>query len=71
MQLLSLFILAATCLGLQAFAKQIVITVGGNTTEDAGAVFKPQTVVANQGDVVVFNCASPYLSCVAFSLTGP
>lgn len=59
MQLLNLLVLAAATLGLQALAREIVITVGGNTTDDAGAVFKPQTVVANQGDVVVFNCAFP------------
>lgn len=37
-------------------AEDIVITVGGNTTDDAGAVFSPQTVTANLGDVVTFNC---------------
>ncbi|KAF9529677.1 hypothetical protein CPB83DRAFT_247164 [Crepidotus variabilis] len=38
-----------------ALSKTIVITVGGNTTSNAGAVFKPQSVVAAQGDVVYFN----------------
>ena len=37
-------------------AKQIVITVGGNTTNNASAVFQPAEVVANIGDVVFFNC---------------
>ena len=37
-------------------AKQIVITVGGNTTNNASAVFQPAEVTANIGDVVFFNC---------------
>ncbi|PPQ87443.1 hypothetical protein CVT25_008179 [Psilocybe cyanescens] len=42
-------------LAASACAKTIVITVGGNTTSDPGAVFNPQTVVADTGDVVLFN----------------
>jgi len=49
------FVLFTTTLLACAFAKTVVITVGGNTTSDAGAVFKPQTVKADLGDVVVFN----------------
>ncbi|KAF6760211.1 hypothetical protein DFP72DRAFT_988455 [Ephemerocybe angulata] len=47
--------LVFACLFMAALAKDVVITVGGNTTSDAGAVFTPQSVTANQGDVVVFN----------------
>ncbi|KAF8633431.1 hypothetical protein AX17_004602 [Amanita inopinata Kibby_2008] len=36
-------------------AKRIIITVGGNTTDDAGKVFEPQSVKADSGDVVFFN----------------
>jgi len=39
-------------------AKTIVITVGGNTTSNPGAVFVPQTVRADQDDVILFNCQS-------------
>ncbi|PPQ63014.1 hypothetical protein CVT24_005960, partial [Panaeolus cyanescens] len=38
-----------------AYAKTIVVTVGGNTTDNAGAVFEPQSVIANEGDIVFFN----------------
>lgn len=38
-----------------ASAKTIVVNVGGNTTADAGAVFKPRVIEADQGDVVHFN----------------
>ncbi|PPQ75182.1 hypothetical protein CVT26_008790 [Gymnopilus dilepis] len=51
----STFLIAAALFVSCASAKQVVITVGGNTTDNAGAVFKPQTVTANAGDVVVFN----------------
>ncbi|GLB37732.1 hypothetical protein LshimejAT787_0407830 [Lyophyllum shimeji] len=37
------------------YAKTIVITVGGNTTSDATSVFQPNSVVAREGDVVLFN----------------
>lgn len=33
-----------------------MITVGGNTTANIGSVFTPQSVTADAGDVVVFNC---------------
>ncbi|KAM6502541.1 hypothetical protein JOM56_002518 [Amanita muscaria] len=36
-------------------AKVIVISVGGNTADDATKVFQPQSVTANEGDVVYFN----------------
>lgn len=45
----------------------MVVTVGGNTTSDAGAVFQPQSVIAAQGDVVLFNCKfslSPRKTCL-------
>ncbi|KAF9451534.1 hypothetical protein P691DRAFT_663136, partial [Macrolepiota fuliginosa MF-IS2] len=38
-----------------AFAKVVVVTVGGNTTTNPRAVFDPPTVTARQGDVVYFN----------------
>ena len=37
-------------------AKQIVITVGYNTTNDATKVFQPASVIAQTGDIVYFNC---------------
>ncbi|KAG6920199.1 hypothetical protein DXG01_004968 [Tephrocybe rancida] len=39
-----------------AVAKTVVVTVGGNTTNDATTVFQPNVVFADQGDTVVFNC---------------
>ncbi|KAG6861113.1 hypothetical protein C0995_003842 [Termitomyces sp. Mi166 len=50
---LGLFTLASVVAA--AFAKTIVITVGGNTTNDATTVFQPNTVVADKGDTVLFN----------------
>jgi hypothetical protein len=44
-----------------AAAKEIVITVGGNTTGDGSTTFVPQSVLADLGDVVRFNCK--LLSC--------
>ena len=58
------FVVLRTLL-LFARAKEIFITVGGNTTADPGAVFKPQSVIAKQGDVVVFNCAFALISRVS------
>jgi len=54
----SLFQVLALSTVLSVCAKTIVVTVGGgsNTTQDASAVFKPQTVVAARGDLVFFNC---------------
>lgn len=49
---------ATATLIMSTFAKRIVITVGGNTTSNPGAVFSPQSVQARTGDVVFFNCAS-------------
>ncbi|KAH9485511.1 hypothetical protein JR316_0002419 [Psilocybe cubensis] len=49
------FALLVAAFVVSACAKTIVITVGGNTTSDPGAVFNPQTVVASAGDVVMFN----------------
>lgn len=37
-------------------ARDIVITVGGNTTDNGTTTFVPQRVDATRGDVVVFNC---------------
>ncbi|KAG6857187.1 hypothetical protein H0H87_008252 [Tephrocybe sp. NHM501043] len=54
MYALGLFTLAAAVCTVAA--KTIVITVGGNTTNDATTVFKPNVVVANEGDTVLFNC---------------
>ncbi|KAF8229037.1 hypothetical protein L208DRAFT_1402737 [Tricholoma matsutake] len=50
----SCFLLALALAGLVT-AKQIVITVGYNTTDDADKVFQPASVVAQQGDTVYFN----------------
>ena len=44
-----------------AAAKQIVIMVGGNTTGDGSLTFVPQSVLADLGDIVIFNCM--LLSC--------
>ncbi|KAF9485984.1 hypothetical protein BDN70DRAFT_367237 [Pholiota conissans] len=38
-----------------ACAKTVVVTVGGNTTDDPMGVFQPVNVMANQGDVILFN----------------
>ncbi|KAJ3505974.1 hypothetical protein NLJ89_g7131 [Agrocybe chaxingu] len=51
----SAFIFVAALVA-SAYAKTVVITVGGNTAENPGAVFQPQSVVAEEGDVVLFNC---------------
>lgn len=48
-------VLAVLSLCLTALARDIVVTVGGNTTDDAGAVYQPQSVIAEQGDRVIFN----------------
>ncbi|KAG7449722.1 uncharacterized protein BT62DRAFT_978914 [Guyanagaster necrorhizus] len=48
--LISVLALARTVL-----AENIVITVGHNTTNNASAVFQPQSVTAKLNDVVVFN----------------
>ncbi|KAH6913928.1 hypothetical protein BKA70DRAFT_1259889 [Coprinopsis sp. MPI-PUGE-AT-0042] len=47
--------LAVLSLAAVACAREIVITVGGNTTNDVTTVFEPREVRAFQGDVVVFN----------------
>jgi hypothetical protein len=46
-------VLASACM---AAAKEIVISVGGNTTGNGLTTFVPQSVVADLGDVVKFNC---------------
>ncbi|TFK23164.1 hypothetical protein FA15DRAFT_670774 [Coprinopsis marcescibilis] len=46
---------ALLSLSLFTHARDIVVTVGGNTTENPGAVFDPQVIVAELGDVVIFN----------------
>jgi hypothetical protein len=51
-------VLACACI---AAAKEIVITVGGNTTGNGLTTFVPQSVVADLGDVVKFICR--LLSC--------
>ncbi|KAF8504718.1 hypothetical protein F5888DRAFT_777745 [Russula emetica] len=47
----SLFVLASACM---AAAKEIVITVGGNTTGNGLTTFVPQSVAADLGDIVKF-----------------
>ncbi|KAI0919061.1 hypothetical protein AcV5_002075 [Taiwanofungus camphoratus] len=51
------FSFAVSALAAAAFvsAKDIVITVGHNTTGNASAVFQPQEVHAELGDTVIFN----------------
>jgi hypothetical protein len=51
-------IFASACM---VAAKDIIITVGGNTTGNGSTTFVPQRVVADLGDVVKFNCK--LLSC--------
>jgi hypothetical protein len=46
-------VLASTCM---AAAKEIIVTVGGNTTGNGLTTFVPQSVVAELGDVVKFDC---------------
>ncbi|KAF8176534.1 hypothetical protein BJ912DRAFT_930640 [Pholiota molesta] len=48
--------LALVALVASACAKTVVVTVGGNTTDNPMGVFQPASVVANQGDTVLFNC---------------
>ncbi|TFK50989.1 hypothetical protein OE88DRAFT_1735713 [Heliocybe sulcata] len=38
-----------------ASARDIVVTVGGNTTSNASLVFQPQRITAYLGDTVIFN----------------
>ncbi|KAI0767141.1 hypothetical protein C8Q74DRAFT_1369979 [Fomes fomentarius] len=47
-------LLAASVVAVAA-AKQIVITVGGNTTDNATTVFQPAAVTAKIGDTIFFN----------------
>lgn len=54
MHLVALFMVLSVLLGV-TFSKTVVITVGGNTTSNPGLVFSPESVVANQGDTVLFN----------------
>ncbi|TFK44913.1 hypothetical protein BDQ12DRAFT_695253 [Crucibulum laeve] len=51
----SFALLALSALAASVSAKRIVVTVGGNTTDNPGAVFDPQQLTATQGDVLVFN----------------
>jgi len=48
----SLFVAALAAI---VSAKEIVVTVGGNTSDNAGAVFQPQRIVAALGDTITFN----------------
>ncbi|KDR75683.1 hypothetical protein GALMADRAFT_140303 [Galerina marginata CBS 339.88] len=48
-------LIAASAVLVAVRAKEIVVTVGGNTTSSPGAVFTPQEVKAIAGDVVIFN----------------
>lgn len=47
--------LAVLSLASLAYAARVVVTVGGNTTNDVTTVFEPREIRAFQGDVVVFN----------------
>ncbi|KDQ50858.1 hypothetical protein JAAARDRAFT_211438 [Jaapia argillacea MUCL 33604] len=49
------FVLALLSVISAVSAANIVVTVGGNTTTNSSLVFQPQRVVAQAGDVVVFN----------------
>ena len=50
-------------------AKQVVVTVGHNTTTNATAVFDPAEIFAELNDTVIFNCTS--LPILAASLSYP
>ncbi|KAK0241336.1 hypothetical protein EDD85DRAFT_396159 [Armillaria nabsnona] len=50
--LVGLISLAVAC---TVLAENIVVTVGHNTTNNASAVFQPQSVTAKLNDIVVFN----------------
>ncbi|KAI0645159.1 hypothetical protein C8Q79DRAFT_927401 [Trametes meyenii] len=54
-----------------ASAKQIVITVGGNTTDNATTVFQPAEVTANIGDVVFFNFTQGNHSAIQSTFASP
>jgi len=69
--MLSAFLVVLCSWALLANAKDIVITVGGNTTDDVTTVFKPRTVTGRLGDVIVFNCTFPTLSGPLTSLALP
>ncbi|KAI0776231.1 hypothetical protein BD413DRAFT_263365 [Trametes elegans] len=56
---------------LAASAKQIVITVGGNTTDNATTVFQPAEVYANIGDVVFFNFTKGNHSAIQSTFSSP
>ena len=60
-------LLASVC---GAAAKTIVITVGGNTTNNGTTTFVPQRVDAALGDVVLFNCKFLRLTFFGKNLTG-
>ncbi|TBU37455.1 hypothetical protein BD309DRAFT_974046 [Dichomitus squalens] len=65
----------ATAVALSAVAassaKQIVITVGGNTTNNASTVFQPAEVTANIGDVVFFNFTQGNHSAIQSEFASP
>ncbi|KAI0753169.1 hypothetical protein C8Q80DRAFT_1150408 [Daedaleopsis nitida] len=54
-----------------ASAKQIVITVGGNTTDNATAVFNPAEVTAKIGDVIFFNFTQGNHTAIQSTFAGP
>ncbi|KAI0629437.1 hypothetical protein C8Q77DRAFT_1065487 [Trametes polyzona] len=54
-----------------ASAKQIVITVGANTTDNATTVFQPAEVKANIGDVVLFNFTQGNHSAIQSTFASP
>jgi len=54
MRLFSAAIVALSA-ALAVSAKQVVVTVGGNTTTNATLVFQPAEIFADPNDVVVFN----------------
>ncbi|KAI0294368.1 hypothetical protein BC826DRAFT_342621 [Russula brevipes] len=68
MLLSTLFVLASAWL---AGAKVIVITVGGNTTDDGTTTFVPQRVDAVAGDTVVFNFTNGNHTATESTFSGP
>ncbi|KAI0795119.1 hypothetical protein C8Q75DRAFT_889231 [Abortiporus biennis] len=48
-------LIAAFTVASVAVAKDVVVTVGGNTTTNATMVFQPAEIFAANGDVIIFN----------------
>ncbi|KAK2463117.1 hypothetical protein APHAL10511_004772 [Amanita phalloides] len=55
MHISTVIVIALGFIASVAAERVIIVNVGGNTTEDAAKVFQPQSVNADQGDVVYFN----------------